>query len=335
MRPYLVGAGLLVGGLVGLGLWSTLGPKPQPPARGVDISRLSKVAAEYLTAAHDSAAIMDLRDGRLLLTHNERTLRHHRILPGSVMKAFTAYAVIEAKRGEKSYICNGKHKDAHDIVRACWRRDGHGPMRLRTAISESCNIWFYEQSRYLDDRRLVDIYREFGLGAPWASAENSAGSVTRDLVPRAIPARDLPDVGVGDHLSFRVTPMSLLRAVSIIATGTRRWDPASQGRGCEAPHCIQPQLDPATLELIAEGMQAATTSGTLAGVFAPRAQVAAKTGTAKKWEVPGMRGLVLGFMPVHAPRFAFVVVKDGQGARDAGPVAAALTAVLSDSLAAR
>lgn len=331
MRPSLLGAGLLLGGLVGLALWAL--PTDEPSLPAVDTQRLAKVARKYLGEVHDSAAVMDLLDGRLLLTHHERTLRHHRILPGSVMKAFTAYALIEAGRTDNSFVCGGEHRDQHGIARPCWRRDGHGPMRLRTALAESCNVWFYEQSQYLGDRRLVEIYREFGLGAPWASTQDPEDSVKRDLVSRAIPARDLPDVAVGDHLAFRVTPMSLLRAVSIIATGSQRWDPGRQGRSCEAPYCVRPQLNPAALELIAEGMQAATTSGTLGGVFPPEAQVAAKTGTAKKWETPGMRGLVLGFLPMHAPRFAFVVVKDGQGARDAGPVAAEIVAILAENLA--
>ncbi len=254
-------------------------------------------------AEGDAAVVMSLSDQRIVLERGE--VRHQRIMPGSVMKAFTAYALIEAGRADSVYECRGKHVDALGQERRCWIRAGHGPMKLRTAIAESCNVWFYENAQYLDDQRLLSIYRAFGFGEP------RPGRV-RDLLPGEIPARDLPDVAVGDHLALRVTPLSLLDAVAIIAT---------RGRGTE--------LDPRALDQIAEGMREAVAGGTLAGVF-PSKDVAAKTGTAKKEGSRGTRGLVVGFFPASRPRFAFVVVvNEGRGAVDAGPVAAALVAELS------
>ena len=248
----------------------------------------------------DAAIVLSLPDGQILF--EKGPTRSKRIMPGSVMKIFTAYALLEAGRGESIHECRGKHLDALGEARQCWLRAGHGAMKLRTALAESCNVWFYESSQYLDDGRLLAIYDAFGFGRP------REGSV-RDLIPGAIPPRDLPDIAVGDHLAMRVTPMSLLHAIAIVAT---------RGRGTD--------LDPRSLELIAEGMEEAARGGTLAGVFEQR-DVAAKTGTAKKEGVRGTRALVVGFHPASRPRLAFVVVRnEGRGAVDAGPLAAELLA---------
>jgi penicillin-binding protein 2 len=252
--------------------------------------------AEVSLGDQDVALVMSLADGRLVVERGNA--RGKQILPGSVMKLFSSYALIELGREGALHDCRGVHVDALGQERQCWIRKGHGPMKLRTALAESCNVWFYENAQHLDDRRLLSVYRAFGFGE-------------RDLIPGAIPPRDLPDVAVGDHLALRTTPMSLLRAVAIIAT---------RGRGTE--------LDPRHLELIAEGMEEAAKGGTLAGTFGRR-EVAAKTGTAKR-EGGGTRALVVGFFPASRPRFAFVVVKnEGRGAIDAGPIAAALVEELS------
>jgi cell division protein FtsI/penicillin-binding protein 2 len=265
------------------------------------MSSLALIAALLLAAptyADDEIVVaMSLHDQKIVVERGNA--REKRIVPGSVMKLFTAYALLEIGRDHALHECRGKHVDALGEARECWIQRGHGEMNLRTALADSCNVWFYENAQYLDDQRLLAIYRAFGFGEG-------------DLLPGAIPARDLPDVAVGDHLAMRVTPLSLLRAVSLIAL---------RGRGTE--------LDPRHLELIAEGMAEAAKGGTLAGVFAQR-EVAAKTGTAKKEGMRGTRALVIGFFPPAKPRFAFVVVKEsGRGAIDAGPIAARLTAELA------
>ena len=111
--------------------------------------------------------------------------------------------------------------------------------------------------------------------------------------------------------TYKVTPLSLLRAVAIIAV---------RGNGTD--------LDPRHLDRIAEGMEEAAQGGTLAALFKNR-DVAAKTGTAKK-QGGGTRALVVGFFPASRPKYAFVVVRnEGRGAVDAGPIAAQLVEDLS------
>lgn len=306
---------------------------------------LARIAAEVLPEAADGAAVMDLADGALVLVHHPAAILERPLLAGSVQKLFTAYAILEAEadpsgpaarggrsdpsrvgsaseaRGERSdrgrvadpalSTCTGSHTDRRGVERPCWLRPGHGEMRLRTALAHSCNVYFYARSEALPPEALVDVLRRFGFGA--ASEEG----VARDVLPARIAARDLPDFAVGDHDGLQVTPLALLRAVALIAT-RGRLDPLGHGAPSRA------ELAPAYLELIAEGMAEAVQSGTLAQLFGG-APVAAKTGTARRSGARGTRGLVVGFAPVDAPRWAFVVLKErGRGAIDAGPPAAAL-----------
>ncbi len=321
----------LLFGLVGASLVAIwVGTRPQSPSRAAPVDRaaLSAIADEHLAAAEDSAAILDLRTGALLLQHHPEAVQRARILPGSVMKLFTGYALLEAGRAEEMTQCQGQHQGPLGPARPCWDQRGHGPMRLRTAISESCNVWFYAQSAHLEAAEVLRTYRRFALGQAWPPGRLKGGTVHRDILPARLPARDLPDVVVGDHVSLRVTPLSLLRAVSVIATQGLMIEPQSAPiEGQVAPQ--RTDLDPGGLSLIAEGMREAVLSGTLQAVFHDSLRVAAKTGTAKKYQSRGTRGLVLGFAPAQTPRYAFVVVKaDGQGAKDAGPPAAALLSAL-------
>jgi len=46
----------------------------------------------------------------------------------------------------------------------CWKEKGHGYMNLRSAIKQSCDVYFYEISRRLGVDRLSITAKEFGLG---------------------------------------------------------------------------------------------------------------------------------------------------------------------------
>ena len=46
----------------------------------------------------------------------------------------------------------------------CWKEKGHGLLRLREAIKQSCDIYFYEVARRLGVDRLAETANKFGLG---------------------------------------------------------------------------------------------------------------------------------------------------------------------------
>ena len=298
------------------GLLLATGCRPAPAAFDPRPA-LEAAAQTILNEPGDAGAVMRLADGRLVLAHHWSVLAQRRMMAGSVIKLVTAYALAAAGH-DPTFTCRGE-LNTQGTTRMCWFRPGHGALRLRAAIAHSCNVWFYSQSTRLTSDDWLRAARAFGVGRPLAEP-----GIARDLVPSTIASRDMPDVAVGDHVSLRVTPLSLLRAVSIIATSGRRVEPS---RGARHPAPIA-DLDPDALRIVSEGMVAAVDDGTLARLFPPE-RVAAKTGTAKRYRATGTRGWVVGFVPRDRPEYAFVVVKDqGRGGPDAGPAAAELVEAL-------
>ena len=47
----------------------------------------------------------------------------------------------------------------------CWKKNGHGYMRLRNAIKQSCDTYFYETARLLGVDKLSIIAKRYGLGS--------------------------------------------------------------------------------------------------------------------------------------------------------------------------
>lgn len=300
--------------------------KPTPPA--LSKQALDRALAPHLPHAHDTVGLIALPSGRLVYSYHREALVGRRVLSGSVMKVFSAHALLRENKAGGHYRCKGAHRDALGIDRPCWYRPGHGEMSLHSAIAGSCNAFFYERTFGMKDRVLLDTFSEFGFGRPWLS---DLSGVLRDIVPARIDRRDLPDVAVGDHLSMAVSPLSLLRATTVIATRGQRISPWVTQPGPRE----STELDPRFLNRIAHSMEATPEIGTLKDVLPPGC-ACAKTGTAKKREARGTRGLVVGYAPPRAPRYAFVVVKSaGTGAAGAGPAAAALLSSLEQQGAIR
>ncbi len=281
-------------------------PPASPPT--TPALTLAALADQVLPDPDDVALVIDLTDDRLLLDHHPRSARGHRIAPGSVLKAFTAYALLAHGLEQHEHRCDGQHIDVSGVARTCWDRRGHGALRLRTALAASCNVWFYAALEQVEPREVLDAWRRFGL--PHAAT----AAVVADEIPAAPSASELLDVALGDHRALGITPYALLEATTRLARRDTRTG-----------------LDATNLQVIAHGLEEAARSGTLAGTFAGL-DVAAKSGTGPRLG-RGMRGVIIGWAPAARPRFVFVVVKDrGRGARDAGPPARAmLMRLLEDS----
>ena len=89
--------------------------------------------------------------------------------PGSTLKPLVALAALEFGTidPQRSILCKG-HKHPYEMYGVkyhCWKKHGHGYMRLRNAIKQSCDIYFYEMARILGVDKLSIIAKRYGLGA--------------------------------------------------------------------------------------------------------------------------------------------------------------------------
>ena len=89
--------------------------------------------------------------------------------PGSTLKPLVALAALEFGTidPEKAIQCKG-HKHPYELYGVkyhCWKKHGHGFMKLRNAIKQSCDIYFYEMARLLGVDRLSIIAKRYGLGS--------------------------------------------------------------------------------------------------------------------------------------------------------------------------
>ncbi len=89
--------------------------------------------------------------------------------PGSTIKPLVALAALEFGTidPERPIRCKG-HKHPYELYGVkyhCWKKHGHGYMRLRNAIKQSCDIYFYEMARLLGVDKLSIIAKRYGLGS--------------------------------------------------------------------------------------------------------------------------------------------------------------------------
>ena len=89
--------------------------------------------------------------------------------PGSTIKPIVALAALEYGiiNPEKVIQCKG-HKHPYELYGQkyhCWKKDGHGFMKLRNAIKQSCDTYFYEVARLLGVDKLSVVAKKYGLGS--------------------------------------------------------------------------------------------------------------------------------------------------------------------------
>ena len=85
--------------------------------------------------------------------------------PGSTIKPLVALSALENDVITPNFTveCTGK-MEMYGQAYHCWKEKGHGFMKLRNAIKQSCDTYFYETARKLGVDRLSITASKFGLG---------------------------------------------------------------------------------------------------------------------------------------------------------------------------
>ena len=85
--------------------------------------------------------------------------------PGSTFKMIVAIAALKygVISSESTHSCSGKIEFG-DRLYHCWKTNGHGKMNVTNAITQSCDVFFYEVSKKLGIDKIAKVAEDFGLG---------------------------------------------------------------------------------------------------------------------------------------------------------------------------
>ena len=287
--------------------------------------------------------------------------------PGSTIKPMLALAALEtgATNLERRSVCVGYFMLPNTTHRyRDWKREGHGEMDLHNAISQSCDVYFYEISRDIGIDNMHYYLDQFGLGKQTGI---DIGGEHAGLVPsrewKRTAFRDPADqrwyhgetvitsIGQGYMLT---TPLQLASTIGVVATRGVRYEPhlvaavedALTGQRILTPHNRLSDVgidDPAhwdaVLNALHDVMQSVRGTAYAVGRDAPY-QMAGKSGTAQVISIAQEEeydeeeieerlrdhALFVSFAPFDNPRIAVaVVVENGSsGSRVAAPIARAI-----------
>ena len=157
-------------------------------------TEIQKFSNQLLTDKSGSISVMDIYTGEIVAMHSSpsfdpslflygitskdwRQIRENPLKPlinktisglyspGSTIKPIVALSALENDVITPNFIveCTGK-MEMYGQTYHCWKEKGHGFMKLRNAIKQSCDTYFYETARKLGVDRLSITASKFGLG---------------------------------------------------------------------------------------------------------------------------------------------------------------------------
>jgi penicillin-binding protein 2 len=267
---------------------------------------------------------------------------------GSIMKVIDAVAVADSGVYplDYSYVCTGVWQEGRDR-RFDWLVGGHGRMTIASALTNSCNPFFYQTGLALDrvDPFLLPSYaRRMGLGAPTGirSIGESGGTIPDPdwiRINRGVPwtFSHAVSMAIGQG-EVEVTPLQMTRLYGAIANGGTLYRPLlvrEAGLLDQRERVAQPDamsrfgVRADVMALVQKGLCDVTTAqfGTASHIFRrsilQQIGVCGKTGTA---QAPGPGAPPHSWFMAWAPRdepqivVGVMVENAGDGSAIAAPI---------------
>lgn len=279
--------------------------------------------------------------------------------PGSTFKMVTALAGLTtgATSEHRTVFCPG-HMKLGSHTFHCWNKNGHGTIKLREAIEQSCDVYFYQVALDTGIDKLAATANKLGLGLPTGiDLPGERGGLIPTQAWKKQKLRESWHLGetavnaIGQGFVL-ATPLQLAIMTARLVNGGVPIQPflaqkLGDGLLHPAPPATRLGFDPGHLALIKEGMNAVVNGnrGTARSVRPkdPAFTLGGKTGSAQvrritmderrrglkveqmKWEHQD-HGLFVGYAPLDNPRYACaVVVEHGlHGGTSAAPIASDL-----------
>ncbi len=255
--------------------------------------------------------------------------------PGSSIKPIVGIAALQTNAlGMDEYItCKKTYEYYADVGFApnCMHR--HGPIGIVTALSKSCNYYFFELGRRMGIRTLNDYLSAFGLGEKTGVEVYESPGIF-DLAEENWFAGNTIQVAIGQHNAF--TPIQICSAAATIANGGTRYKATLVNKILsydlnEIYYENDPQvlstvdIQGDVLNIIKAGMLSVTEDGTGSTVFKDYPiKIGGKTGTSQT-DSGADHNVFVAFAPYDDPEIAVaVVLEHGDSSFTSGSVMRAI-----------
>jgi len=269
--------------------------------------------------------------------------------PASTFKMITALAGMQTGHIKRDTVvyCPGHYEYGKDRFH-CWKRVGHGWTDVVSALSESCDVFFYKLATEIGIDAIAETARDFGLGQRYNFDLRGEGA---GLIPDKnwklanFGARWQPGESIVASIGqgyMQATPLQLAVMTARLINGGKAIDPWLHEEAQQKWSKID--VNPAHLALVKRGMDEAVNhkKGTAYDSRIEEDAIAfgGKTGTAQVKRITmeqreaGIKNeelewrsrhhaLFVGYAPLINPRYvASVVVEHGiGGSRTAAPIA--------------
>ncbi|TXC70345.1 penicillin-binding protein 2 [Sphingomonas ginsenosidivorax] len=258
--------------------------------------------------------------------------------PGSTVKPMNGLALLESGVDPHARVfCSGALRVGTGIFH-CHKKSGHGPLDLKNAIMQSCDIYFYEMIRRLGYDRVAPIARMVGLGQKFdlpfstqrfGTVPDSAWKLKKYKDAWTVADSLNASIGQGYVLA---NPLQLAVMASRIASG-RHLRPSILADHVHRDAPALP-LQSENLAIVRDAMFGVVNGGGTGGaarMLTPGVALAGKTGTAqvrritmaerrsgvlKNGQLPFKlrdHAVFMGFAPADNPRYAIGMVLEHNG----------------------
>lgn len=271
--------------------------------------------------------------------------------PGSVFKIVTAIAGLEqgVLAAEEPFHCQGYLNDPQHDRCSVYRHSGrgHGDVTLSMALSQSCNVYFFDLANRLGPQPIEMWARRLGFGSP--TGIDIGGERAGNVPSRSLAGRNnrwypgtTRQFAIG-QADLTVTPLQVARLMAIVGNGGHAITPGLtptpsapvvpppsaqniQVASANSPSTTNERLlSDRTLAAIREGLELTVEhpQGTGRKAQIPGLLIAGKTGTAEVNGDKSDHAWFAGYVPADRPRYAFTVFLEhgGSGGKAAAPLA--------------
>ncbi len=248
---------------------------------------------------------------------------------GSTIKPIVAIAALENglyNIGE-TIFCAQKYKLFGDYQPSCMHY--HKTMNLTSALSKSCNYFFFELGRRVGATTLTDYFKQVGLGVKTGVEVDDAKGILLEPKTDGVGG-DTLQIAIGQLNAF--TPLQLANYTATLANGGTHYkaslidsivsyDMSETYRKTAREVVNKVEMKEANLNAVKTGMLSVTEDGTgRAALGDYQIKVGGKTGTS---QVQGKvdHSIFVAFAPFDKPEIAIsVVLEHGNSGYSAGSV---------------